>query len=142
MKGQIRCHAARSPEDVFDFLADLRNEIHWNPRVVSIELVTPGEVGSGSTFHGVYRGLGSLDTVLQECHRPSRLTFRSDGPRAHLEGEFALAPSGSGTDVALDADFQPRGAMRLLAPLMAPVLRRQNAAAAHRLKAALDGHAP
>jgi hypothetical protein len=42
------------------------------------------------------------------------------------------------SSVTLNADLKPQGLFRLLAPLMAPVIKRQNAAAAIRLKQALD----
>jgi hypothetical protein len=40
--------------------------------------------------------------------------------------------------VVLVADLQPQGIFKLLEPLMAPVLKQQNAAAAARLKQALE----
>lgn len=138
MKGEMRCHVSRRVEDVFDFLADLRNESRWNPRVISIEQVTPGPVGTGTRFRGIYRGIGRLETVLVACDRPSRIVFRSEGPRADISGTFRLTELADGTDVALDADFQPRGLLRQVAPLLGPVFRHQNAAAAKRLKAALE----
>jgi hypothetical protein len=137
MRGQMRCRVSRSPEDVFDFLADLRNESRWNPRVVGIQQVTPGPVGTGTKFHGTYRGIGELNTVLTTCDRPSRIAFRSEGPRMDIEGVFMLTEASDGTDVALNADLRPRGLLSKIAPLMGPLFRRQNAAAAKRLKAAL-----
>jgi hypothetical protein len=142
MKGEMRCHVSRSAEDVFDFLADLRNESRWNPRVVEIKQVTPGPVWAGTRFHGTYRGIGVLDTVLIECARPFRIAFRSEGPRMGIEGAFMLTETGGGTDVALDADLRPLGLLSKIAPFMGPLFRRQNAAAAERLKATLEAPAP
>ena len=138
MKGKLHCHVTRSAEDVFDFLADLRNESRWNPRVVAIEQATAGPVRVGTRFHGRYRGIGQLDTVLVECLRPSRIAFRSEGPRMEIEGAFMLTSTAGGTDVALEADLRPRGLISKIAPLMGPLVRRQNAAAAARLEAALE----
>jgi hypothetical protein len=137
MQGEMRCHVSRSPEDVFDFLADLRNESFWNPRVIGIEQTSPGPVRVGTRFHGTYRGIGALDTVLIACDRPSRIAFHSQGPRMEIEGAFVLTGAAGGTDVALDADLRPRGLLGKVAPLMGPLFRRQNAAAAERLRAAL-----
>ena len=138
MKGELRCRVDRPPADVFDFLADLRWESEWNPRVIAVEKATPGPIGAGTRFHGTYRGIGALDTELLLCERPSRIVFRSSGPRMDIDGTFVLTPAGSGTDIALDADFRPSGLLGLIAPLMGPVFRRQNAAAAERLKTALE----
>jgi carbon monoxide dehydrogenase subunit G len=142
MKGEMRCHVSRSAEDVFDFLADLRNESRWNPRVVAVEQITPGLAGTGTRFHGRYRGIGTLDTVLVECDRPRRVAFRSEGPRMEIEGAFTLTPAAGGTDVFLDADLRPSGVLRYIAPFTGPLFRRQNRAAAERLEAALRAPTP
>jgi hypothetical protein len=40
----------RSVEDVFDFVADQRNEPQYNPRMVRAAKVTDGPVGTGTVF--------------------------------------------------------------------------------------------
>jgi hypothetical protein len=101
VKGGMRLHAERPVEDVFDFLADLRNEKLWNPRVRQLTLATPGPIAAGSVFRGEYQGLGTLVTTLTEYDRPNRIGFRSEGQRAHLEGVFTIGKTGQGADVAL-----------------------------------------
>lgn len=55
-----------------------------------------------------------------------------------LGGTFVLTPDLTGTEVSLRANLEPEGVFKLLAPLLGPVLRRQNRAAALRLKQALE----
>lgn len=141
MKGEMRCQVARSRAEVFDFVADLRNESQWNPRAIGMEKLTEGPIGSGTRFAGTYQGLGSLETVLTEYQPPGRLGFHSTGPRAEIRGLFVLKDSGGGTDIALEADVRPRGVLRYLAPAMQPLFARQNKAAAGRLQAALQQRA-
>ena len=38
------------PEEVFDMLADLRNDTQWNSRVSRAELRSPEPIGLGSRF--------------------------------------------------------------------------------------------
>ena len=128
MKGELHIVVNRPIEEVFNFLADIRNETAWNPRVVRLEKTSDGPIGVGTSFEGVYQGLGTLRTQLVAVERPARFSFRSTGPRMGLAGTFVL-----------NADLTPRGPFRLLVPLMRPVLARQNASAAARLKAALEG---
>ncbi len=139
MQGELSTVVDRPVADVFDFLADIRNEAAWNPRVVRIEKTSDGPVGAGTTFRGVYRGLGRLDTQLTAFERPARFSFRSSGPRMGITGTFLLTASAGRTRIALRAELAPRGLFKLLAPLMGPVLTRQNAAAAVRLQRALEG---
>jgi hypothetical protein len=89
--------------------------------VVGIQQVTPGPVETGTKFHGTYRGIGALDTVLLTCDRPSRIAFRSEGPRMEIEGVFMLTEASDGTDIALDANLRPRGLFSKIAPLMEPL---------------------
>jgi hypothetical protein len=138
MKGEMAFAVSRPIEEVFDYLADIRNEPAWNPRALRLAKTTSGPIGRGTTFRGEYTGIGSLDTELVEYERPRRLAFRSHGQRMEIAGAFELSAGDAGTTVALTADLQPRGLFRLAAPLMAPMIRRQNAAAAERLRRALS----
>lgn len=138
MKGELECVVDRPVEEVFDFLADIRNEAAWNPRVVRIDKASDGPIGAGATFHGLYRGIGPLRTELVEYERPGRLSFCSSGPRMRIAGTFVLSAAQGKSSVALDADLEPQGPFRFIAPLMAPLIKRQNAAAATRLKQALE----
>jgi hypothetical protein len=141
MRGSLHAVVRRPAEEVFDFLADIRNEVAWNPRVLGIEKSAPGPIGQGTTFDGRYQGLGALRTELVEYERPRRLAFRSHGPRMRIDGAFVLSPADGGTAIDLEAELAPRGVFALIAPVMGPVIRRQNAAAAVRLRQALeDGH--
>lgn len=139
MKGALHIEVPRAPDEVFDFLADLRNEKAWNPRVVQLKKLTDGPLSSGSRFSGIYQGIGELTTDLVEFDRPRSLSFRSVGPRMRIEGQFRLQPSAKGTQLTLSAELMPQGIFRLLAPLMAPLIRQQNAAAGERLREVLSG---
>lgn len=138
MKGSVCLAVERGVEYVFDFLADLRNEAAWNPRVRAITMITPEPIATGSAFQGRYQGLGSLRTTLVQFDRPTRLAFHSEGQRATIDGIFTISAIGTGTQVTLEADVKPHGLLALAAPLLEPTFRHQNRAAAARLKAALD----
>lgn len=138
VRGELRCVVARPQDVVFDFLADVRNEREWNPRVVRIEMTSTGPIGAGTRFRGTYKGLGTLETELVLSERPKRLSFRSEGSRMDITGTFELSGEAGATSVALAAELAPRGPLRVAAPLMAPVLRRQNRKAGLRLKRALE----
>jgi hypothetical protein len=142
MKGALHIDVARSADEVFDFLADIRNERSWNPRIVTIEKVSEGPISAGTKFRGIYAGIGELTTELVVFERPRRFSFRSTGPRMHIEGQFVLAPSPAGTTIDLEAELAPQSFFRLLAPLMAPIIRKQNEAAGERLKRVLSANPP
>jgi len=40
----------RSPDDVFDYMADITKEAEWDPRTRRVEKLTPGPIGLGTRF--------------------------------------------------------------------------------------------
>ena len=61
----------RPADEVFDFLADVRNEERWNPNVLRIESEADGPLTVGGTFEGIYRRGGRMRFELVEAVRPS-----------------------------------------------------------------------
>jgi hypothetical protein len=59
----------RPVEDVFDFVADERNEPLYNPRMIRAEKVTPGPVDKGPAG----RPPSSRRTTPRHGHRADRL---------------------------------------------------------------------
>ena len=113
---------ASPPENVFDMLADLRNDRQWNSRVSRAELVSPEPVGLGSRF-AVVNGGTAYDVTITGYDRPSRLVFEASG-QPDLTIACTLTPTGEDTELESDFDFRPRGALKVLFPLLAPVIRR------------------
>ncbi len=110
------------PENVFDMLADLRNDRQWNSRVSRAELRSPEPIEVGSRF-AVVNGGTAYDVTITTYDRPSRLVFEASG-KPDLTIVCTLTPTGEGTELKSDFDFRPRGALRVLFPLLAPVIRR------------------
>lgn len=113
---------ARPPEDVFDMLADVRNDTKWNSRVSSVELLSAEPIGLGSRF-AMVNGGSKYDATITGYERPSRLEFEASG-KPDLTIVYTLTPSGEGTELASEFDFRPKGALKVLLPLLGPVIRR------------------
>ncbi|HST18540.1 MAG TPA: SRPBCC family protein [Gaiellaceae bacterium] len=110
------------PEQVFDTLADLRNEPRWNSRVSTAELRSTESIGPGSRF-GIVNGGTPYDVTITDYDRPSRLVLEASG-NPDLTIAYTVTPTVDGTQLVSDFDFRPRGALKLLLPLLAPVIRR------------------
>ena len=67
-----RTRIACPPEQVFDTLADLRNDTQWNSRVSSVELLSGEPIGPGSRF-AMVNGGSPYDVTIATYDRPSRL---------------------------------------------------------------------
>jgi hypothetical protein len=109
-------------EDVFDMVADERNEPRYNPRIARAEKVTPGPVGPGTRFVAQPKGMGSkgameLEIVAYDRPRLLRNVVRSS--YMHVEGTVTFADVDAGTRLAWDWTMRLRGPMRLLWPVLA-----------------------
>jgi len=117
-----RTGIACPPEQVFDVLADLRNETQWNSRVSSAELRSAEPIELGSRF-AIINGGTRYDVTITTYDRPSRLVFEASG-NPDLTIAYSFTPTGEGTDLESDLDFRPRGVLKVLLLLLAPVIRR------------------
>jgi carbon monoxide dehydrogenase subunit G len=129
---------ARSIENVFDYLADPRNEPAWLPGATSVQKTSDGPVGAGSTFVGQYRRAGRVGLELVEFERPRHVTFRARSKIVNFDDSVDLAPVDSGTRLTARMTAEPQGVMRLLAPLMARTMQRQFSANWDHLRRALE----
>src|SRR5262245_64405838 len=91
-------------------------------RVSIAELLSPDPIGLGSRF-AIVNGGTPYDVTITTYDRPSRLVFEASG-KPDLTIACAFTPTGDGTELESDFDFRPRGALRVLFPLLAPVIRR------------------
>jgi carbon monoxide dehydrogenase subunit G len=110
------------PETVFDMLADLRNDTRWNSRVSRAEVRSPEPIGLGSRF-AIVNGGTAYDVTITSYDRPSRLGFEASG-KPDLTIAYALTGRGDETELKSDFDFRPRGVLKVVFPLLAPVIRR------------------
>jgi hypothetical protein len=55
--------------------------------------------------------------------RPSRLVLEASG-KPDLTIAYTVTPTAEGTNLESDFDFRPTGVLKLLFPLLAPMIRR------------------
>jgi carbon monoxide dehydrogenase subunit G len=128
----------RPAGEVFDYLADARNEPDWLPGAERVEKVTDGPVGLGTRFSGTYARAGTVEVELVEFERPHRMTFRARSRIVHFDDAVELSEEGGRTVLRAVMTAQPQGLMRLAGPLMARTMRRQFAGNWQHLKSRLE----
>jgi hypothetical protein len=106
---------------VFDFLADPRNEPAYNPVILSARKVTPGPIGPGTRFVQRATSFGRVGDVtieLVDCQRPRRLSWAIASTGMDVPGDEEITAHSDGTVVRWVWQLKPRGALRLLGPLV------------------------
>lgn len=139
VKGEIVI--ARPVEEVFDFVADERNEPAYNPRMTRAEQVTDGPVGVGTRFVTTVRALRKPIDVHVEYtayDRPRLLSSVSRMAAGEVHGTLTFEPDLAGTRMRWHWQLRPRRAARLLTPLFVVLGTRQEKAVWEGLKRHLE----
>ncbi|HLI14644.1 MAG TPA: alpha/beta fold hydrolase [Acidimicrobiales bacterium] len=132
----------RDRVEVFDFVADVRNEPRFNPRMTSCSLETDEPIGEGSRFRATLRLLGRRVPLMVELtayRRPHRLASRSFAPGMRADGELRFERDGRRTRLSWSWEVRPSGSLRLLDPLVARLGDRQERRTWGSLKSLLEG---
>ena len=129
IEGEIMIN--RSQAEVFDFVADERNEPRYNPQMLTVEQLSEGEIGVGTKFHAEVRSGGRVVPMIIEftAHdRPVRLASRSEMVGMVILGEPSFEAVGDSTRMRWSWNLEPSGALKLITPLMILIGRRQEKA--------------
>jgi uncharacterized protein YndB with AHSA1/START domain len=121
---------ARSVEDVFDFVADERNEPKYNARMVRVDKMTPGPIANGTCWSATVESRGrpvDMDIEVIEYARPSRLASITRMSTAEIHGALTFQPDPGGTRMRWSWQVQPKGVFRLMGPVIARLGRQQEA---------------
>jgi uncharacterized protein YndB with AHSA1/START domain len=121
----------RPVDEVFDVVADERNEPRYNPRLVSVEKLSSGPIGVVTRWRAVMkrrRRQIPMTIEVTAYERPRRLASRTRLASMEIEGELSFEPVSTGTRMRWCWRLQPRGALKPLGPLIARQGERQEAA--------------
>jgi deazaflavin-dependent oxidoreductase (nitroreductase family) len=118
----------RPVEEVFDVVADERNEVRYNPRLLWVEKVTSGPIGRGTCFRAATKTMArpvEMTIEFTQYERPRRLASATHLPTMEIRGALTFEPVAEGTRMRWSWELQLRGVLRLLTPLIARIGRHQ-----------------
>jgi uncharacterized protein YndB with AHSA1/START domain len=136
-RAQISFDLDHPAETVFDYIADVRNELAWQHDMRRADKVTEGPVGDGTVFDTDYRLFGTMRLELTDVRRPEHLVFLGDGPRMWMHFTMDVVPRQGGSSVTFRIDMRPKGVLKPLAPLLVLGLPREMAKRPAQFRAAL-----
>lgn len=111
-----------SPEAVFAFGSDLRNEKSWNPDARTITMLTDGPVGLGTRYSARWKGSPPVEV---ECvaFAPSRYWSYHNGGALEVTSSFRVDPHAAGAVLHVSFSVVGHGVGRLFVPLFARGMR-------------------
>jgi uncharacterized membrane protein len=131
----------RPVAEVFDFVADERNEPRYNPGIRRVEKLSPGPIGRGTRFRAeavTLRRTVGMTIQYTVYERPRRLASSIDMAAADIAGTLRFDPVSGSTRMSWSWELRPRGLYSLLAPVIVPLGRRAEQTNWRRLKRFLE----
>ncbi len=126
VEGQIIIH--RPVDEVFDFVADERNEPRFNPQMRRAEQTSAGPIGVGTTFCAESMSRGrpvEMTITFTDYERPRRLTSSTHLSNMDIQGTLTFDPVPEGTRMRWFWELESRGMLKLMTPVVALIGRRQ-----------------
>jgi carbon monoxide dehydrogenase subunit G len=127
--------------DVFAFVANPNNMSKWNTAVVSLEQVTPGDVGVGTKFKSTGEMMGRrIEGEMQvTAYEPdTKCGFQVDAGPMQVTMTMTFKTVGTGTKVSLNAQGNPAGFFKLAEGVMAGRVKSMMEENLARLKTQLE----
>jgi hypothetical protein len=131
----------RLVDEVFDFVADERNEPCYNPKMRVAEQISDGPIGVGTRFRAETVSMGrAVDMVIEFTgfERPRRIEETVHMSAMGLQGAITFDPVPQGTRMRWSWDLEPHGGLRLMSPVITSMGRRQERAIWESLKRLLE----
>lgn len=132
---------ARPAAEVFDFVSDLRNDPKWHTDILEASLSEGAAVAKGSTFAIKFKpfmGHSEGTVTVAEYDPPRRTVFLGQIGKMAPTITTTVEPEGEGARVTRRVEMEPPGIMKLMAPLMKGMFRKQNAGHVANLKRVLE----
>jgi uncharacterized protein YndB with AHSA1/START domain len=128
---------ARSPEDVWSFVADPMNDPRWCPKVTTVHQRGPGR---WLVRHKPVPLRPPLELSVEhlELHAPERLTMRQEDDASVFNVEYRLEPTSAGTRFTQVSDFEWKKLPRVLHRIFGRGVRRDVQAQLRALKETLE----
>jgi hypothetical protein len=118
----------RPVDVVFDYVADQGNEPRYNPRMIRAQKITAGPVGKGTQFRSAVASGGRTAEMLIEYtgyDRPALLASVTTMAQADISYTLTFEPAAAGTRMRWSGQVRPKGALRLLGPVITWIGKRQ-----------------
>lgn len=130
---------ARSPRDVFEYVADVRNDPNWHTDVNEARIIREnGSVEEGTVFEVRARMSGTLEVVVYDA--PHEVVLESgDMGKMAVTDTRTVTPVEDGVQVTRRVDAEATGLMGLVMKMMVGMAAKRNDRFVQNLREVLEG---
>lgn len=132
---------ARPAAEVFEFVSDVRNDPQWHTDILEARLAAEGPIRQGTTFAVKFKpfmGQSEGTVTVSEYEPPRTVVLRGQVGKMAPTLTLTVEPEGEGSRFTRRIEMDPPGMMRLMAPFMKGMFRKQNAGFVENLKRVLE----
>jgi Polyketide cyclase / dehydrase and lipid transport len=129
---------ARSPEDVFDYCVDLTREPEWNPKARRVDKLTSVPIGLGTRYEAEFLHGDPMTIEFVRFERPLAWGTLGRSRRLDARGEGQVSATEDGAHLVMRMELKPKGALRLLRPILGRFMQEQQERNLAAIKQALE----
>lgn len=115
----------RPQSEVFEIIADMRNELKWNPDVQFMEKKTEGATAIGTKFKAKWHLSDTLEVTITRFDEPGKLTFVNGGPIEVTLNVSLNSLDTSLTEMQTEFIAKPHGFARAIFPVIKVQMEKQ-----------------
>jgi carbon monoxide dehydrogenase subunit G len=132
---------SQSPDEVYSYVADLRNEPTWHTDIASVPAEADPTPVVGSVTHVKFKPfMGKTDGVFTvlDVQLGSKIVFKAELAGFAPTVTYLVEPAGGGARFTRSVEMEPKGFMKLMSPMMRRMVPKRNAEFVQNLKRALE----
>lgn len=132
---------ARSPEQIFQFVTNPKNAPRISPSIQSLEPTSPGPLAKGTRYRETRLMNGKpaqAELEVVEYDPPRAYAMRNVTEGIETTYRYTLMPTNKGTQVKLLAKVSAGGLKKLMEPVVAGILKKEDGDQLVRLKTVLE----
>ncbi|QXC59294.1 SRPBCC family protein [Aquihabitans sp. G128] len=138
-KYRMRVRTDQSPDEAFDYLADLRNFPEWDPGTKSAKQVRGDGPGEGASYE--LDASGQTFTYTVKAYDRVGRRVQAEAPKSWVTSQdtITVVPEGTGSVVTYEAILTLTGPLKLGDPILQVLFNRIGSKAADGLTEQLAG---
>ena len=132
----------RMPQDVFDFFSYPPNAANYIENIKAGHQVTKGKVGVGTIFSEtrIVNGQeGTAELTVREYDPPRSFGIGSEAMGIDVFYRYIFEPENGGTRVTWQAELSAGGLKRMMLPMVAGIMKKEDGDHLQQVKQILEG---
>lgn len=134
-------HIARSPREVFAVISNPSEATRFLDNIKESRKLTEGPIAVGTVFREtrVVGGKEASADLLVNAYRPdTHVGISTEAEGITVDYQYRLSPEGEGTRLTWSCELEAHGLRRMMLPMVAAIMKKEDGDHLQRLKTYLE----